>query len=387
MRERIAPEPHESASTLAAEYFDGQSARTHAVELSWSGPTLHILGEAIALDIAAADIRWSERTRHGPRVAHLAGGGALHCRDAPACDAWLRAAGHADSPVVHAQQSWPWVLASVAGLALLLTAMALWGVPWLSRAAVLAVPHSVDKGLGEATLATLDRHITQRSALDAVQQQRVREAFAMVVAAQPAGSVPAHELVFRRARDGNGIGANAFALPGGTVVMTDALVVLFEADPAVLSGVLAHELGHVQHRHGLRMVVQASLIGLLSSVVLGDFSSLLAAAPVVLGQASYSRDAEREADAFCAAFLKASGVSPAVMIELFERLSAARANRSTSQDAKDSGDANQAGRARGRATADAAAAWLGIAIASHPADSERIEFFRRAAAEAGHEGS
>jgi Zn-dependent protease with chaperone function len=355
---------------LAADYFDGASARAHAVTLRWSGPLLQVRGESIALDLDASAVSWSERTRHGPRVAHLKSGASLHCRDARACDAWLRAAGRTDSVVVRAQQSWRWVLAGLAGLALLLTLLGVWGVPGLARVALHAIAPSVDRELGQAALATLDKHLTQPSALPVAQQQRVRDAFARAVAAQPAGSVPGHELLFRRGRGKDGLGPNAFALPGGTMVMTDALVELFDADLDVLSGVLAHELGHLRHRHGMRMVLQASLIGLVSSLVLGDFSSLLAAVPVVLGQASYSRDAEREADAFCASFLKAAGISPAVMIGLFEKLAATRA--------KDSSDPNPTPGAKDRPAADAPS-WLGIAIGSHPHDPERIEFFRRTA--------
>ncbi len=374
--------PHAPA-TLAADYFDGQSARAHAVQLSRRGTQLHIRGEAIELDIAAGDVRWSERTRHGPRIGHLAGGGALHCRDAPAFDAWLRAAGHGDSAVVRAQQSWRWVLASVAALVVVLAALWVWGVPGASRLVLLAVPPSVDKSLGETTLSTLDQHLTAPSALDPARQQRIRESFVRAVQAQAAAqpgaaraasaAIPAHELVFRRGRDKSSLGPNAFALPGGTIVMTDALVELLDAQTDALSGVLAHELGHVHHRHGMRMVVQASLVGLLSSVVLGDFSSILAAAPVLLGQASYSRDAEREADAYCAAFLKAAGLSPGLMVGLFEKLGAARAQRNApAGEGRD--DPNR------RTTPEASPSWLGIAFASHPADRERIEFFRAAAA-------
>jgi Zn-dependent protease with chaperone function len=350
-----------AAASLAAEYFDGQSARAHAVTLTRLGPTLQIRGSGVALDVNAREVQWSERTRHGPRVAHLRNGGSLHCRDAAACDAWLRQFGHGDSPVVRAQQSWRWVLVSVVAFGLLVSALGIWGVPGLSRVAVRAIPHAVDKELGVSTLATLDEHVTQASALDAARQQRVRDAFARALAAQPAGSVAPHELQFRRERDKVRIGPNAFALPGGTMVMTDAMVELFEAEPDVLTGVLAHELGHVQHRHGMRMVVQASLIGLLSTLVLGDFSSILAAAPVVLGQASYSRAAEREADAHCAAFLRNAGISPAVMAGMFEKLNAKRPGPAKDRPAEDS------------------PSWLGIAIASHPDDRERIEYFRAAA--------
>lgn len=147
------------------------------------------------------------------------------------------------------------------------------------------------------------------------------------------------------------------------MVMTDQLAQAFETTPEVLTGVLAHELGHVQQRHGMRMVVQASVIGLVSSLVLGDFSTVLAGAPVMLGQQSYSRDAEREADAHSAVVLKAAGISPAVMVGFFEKMNAIRAEAGKSGDSVGSG-----------------ANLLGIAIASHPADEERIAFFRAAAA-------
>lgn len=344
------------ANALEAEYFDGRSARAQPVLLRWAGPVLQIRGDGVSIDVARRDIEWGERTRHGQRTARLRGAGSLLGRDAAHWDAWLRAAGRVESPVVFAQQSWRWTLAGVVALAMLVVAFAVWGVPLLSRAALVAIPPAVDRSVGESALAGLDRHLLQPTRLDAALQQRVGAAFSRALAAQPAGSVPAHTLVFRHSR----IGPNALALPGGTIVLTDQLALAFESEPEVLVGVLAHELGHVQHRHGMRMVVQASLIGLVTSVALGDFNSLLAAAPVLLGQQSYSRDAEREADAHSAALLRTAGISPAVMVGFFEKMAAQRR-------AKD-----------GVTGADDSSA-LGIAIASHPADAERIEFFRTAA--------
>jgi Zn-dependent protease with chaperone function len=287
----------------------------------------------------------------------LTGGGSLQGPDAARWDAWRRATGQRDTLVLIAQQSWRWTLASVATLVVLLVGMAVWGVPWLGRLALVAIPPNVDSRIGAATLSGLDRQLLQPSTLDSAQQQHVRDALERVLRRQPAGSVPMHTLVFRNSR----IGPNAFALPGGTLVMTDPLVRLFTDEPDVLAGVLAHELGHVKHRHGMRMVVQASVIGLLSTVVLGDFSSVLAGAPVLLGQQSYSRAAEREADAHCAAVLKAADVAPSVMVGFFEKINASRS------------DTEKAPAPQGGDTS-----WLGIAIASHPSDAERIAFFRAA---------
>ena len=161
-----------AAHSLQADYFDGRSARAQPVILRWNGPTLQIRGAGIALDVAARRVRWPERTRHGQRVAQLNDGGTLQARDAEAWDDWLRAGGQRESLVVSAQQSWHWTLGGVTALALLLAAMAVWGIPRLGRAALLAIPPSIDKGIGETTLAALDRDILQPSSLDAAQQDR-----------------------------------------------------------------------------------------------------------------------------------------------------------------------------------------------------------------------
>jgi predicted Zn-dependent protease len=86
---------------------------------------------------------------------------------------------------------------------------------------------------------------------------------------------------------------------------------------------------------------------------------VLAGVPALLGQMAYSRDAEREADAESVRLLRAAGLSPAVMVEFFERMQAWRDS--------------DAGRKLG-ADID-----VGIAFSSHPADAERIAFFRDAA--------
>ena len=334
---------------IAVEFFDGRSARARPARLGFDGTQLILRGADLERRFAPRALRWPERTRHGTRVAELPDGASLHCTDAAAWDRFAQRCGRGDSFVVRAQQSWRWVLASAAATIALLAALYVWGVPAAARAALAFVPPQVERRIGEAALAELDEELLQPSALDAPTQERIRSAFERVLAAQPAGSLPAHRIEFRRSR----IGPNAFALPDGSIVMTDELVALAGPQTDMLSGVLAHELGHVRQRHGMRMLLQASAVGVLASVVVGDFNTLLAAAPVVLGQAGYSRDAEREADDDAARLLRDAGVSPLVMVDFFEKMAE-----------------------RDRVPALAA---LGIAIASHPADAERIEFFRAAA--------
>lgn len=346
------------SATLPALYFDGTSARAHPVTLQLRGEALHLQGVGIDRSIALREVQWPERTRHGTRLAHFAGGGSVRSEDAAAWDAWRRGNGHTDSLVVRLQQSWRGVLASTLALLAVVVVLQQWGIPWAARSIVAVTPMSVDHSLGEAALVAMDQHLMRPSALAAPEQERIRQALTRALSALPSGSTPPWQLVFRR----SGIGPNAFALPGGTLVLTDELVELVGRDTEVITAVLAHEMGHVRHRHGARMLVQATVLGGLGAVFLGDFNTLLASVPVLLGQASYSRDAEREADAEAVRILRAASISPAVMVTLFDKL-AEKAQKA----------------AQGEGSASQADAWLGIAFASHPAEADRVRFFKEAA--------
>jgi Zn-dependent protease with chaperone function len=156
-------------------------------------------------------------------------------------------------------------------------------------------------------------------------------------------------------------------------------VELVGRDEKVITAVLAHELGHVRHRHGLRMLIQATALGGLAAVVVGDFSTVLAGVPVLLGEASYSRNAEREADQEAVRILKSAGISPAVMVTMFEKIAAQRSEAAKSGKAGKSGESVE-GAPPGDKLPEQES-WLGIAFASHPADAERIRYFTEAAAE------
>lgn len=369
-------EPTPAPATIDAAYFDGRSARARPVTLEVVSGRLLIVGEGVSMQLPLAEVRWPERTRHGPRVAQLRDGGSLQAQDALAWDRWARATGLHESLVVKAQQNWSSTILLVLALAVLGAAAYLWGVPWLGRSALAVIPHRVDRTIGEAAQQALDSHLLLPSNVPAQRQQQVREMFATAVArADPHHQLPAWELHFatsavlsgttpaaRRTR----LGPNAFALPGGIVYVTDDMLDLLLGRDDVLIGVLAHELGHVKRRHGMRLVVQATVLGAVSSLVWGDFSTLLAAVPVLLGQNAYSRDFEREADLDAIAMLRANGLSPAVMAELFERLAAKRAALARAA----SGAAAKDGLLDGD---------MGIAFASHPDDAERIQRFRDAA--------
>ena len=340
-----------------ADYFDGRHAKAHRVQVRVAGEQLVIAGDDVQRHVPLAGLQWPERTRHGARILQLPDGGALHCLDSLEWDTWsAAAAGRRDSLVVRVQQRWKWVMVSTLVLVCLIGLSYRHLLPWAARVVVAAMPETADVAIGDAALAQIDdAGVMLPTTLSTAQQEAVRAAFAQAVARLP--DAPAYRLEFRKST----IGPNAFALPGGAMVLTDELYLRVDGDKAVLIGVLGHELGHLRHRDGMRMLVQAGVLGAAAGVLYGDFSSLFAQIPVLLGQASYSRDAEHQADVESVRLMRANGISPAVMASFFEKVR---------QPAP--GDKNAKAGAMPQ---------MPIALASHPADADRIRFFEDAARE------
>lgn len=354
---------------IEADYFDGRQARAHRVRAHVSGGQLYLRGSGIAIAVPLAQVQWPPTGQRGTRLAHFASGASLQCADGTAWDAWAEASGLEASAVSRAEGSWRWVFVSVAVLVLLVGGMYVWGLPLLSRGVVALVPHSVDEKIGEVALESLPDEWLEPTRLPQEQQQRLRAAFdRSVQSAFAPGEAPGYTLRFHKSR----LGPNAFALPGGHIVMTDELVTLVNGHEDAIVGVLAHELGHVRHRHGMRALVQVTVLGAVSSLAFGDFSGLFAGLPVLLGHAGYSRDAEREADGEAIRIMHRAGLSPEAMVVFFEKIGAWADEKAAKKGAQNDRKKDAPGQAREESL-------LGIAFSSHPADAERIARFREAA--------
>lgn len=116
---------------------------------------------------------------------------------------------------------------------------------------------------------------------------------------------------------------NAFALPGGFVYVTRALLALAE-DEAEVAGVLAHEIGHITARHTAQRMTRSTIAGVLAAgvgLVLGsaDVANLagVGAGAVLAG---YSRGQELEADELAIRYLTAAGYDPFAMATFLETM-------------------------------------------------------------------
>ena len=325
-----------------ATHFDGRAGRGETVLIRVDGAALVIVGRGWTGRHPIRALAIAESFDRAPRMIGLPGGCTLEIPDPQrALPATLARAGVQPSWVVRLQSMWMAVLLALACL----VAGAAWayvdGVPVAARWVAQVLPAAWEKALGERALAIIDQNL-RPSGLPKADQARIAARFREAAAvAAPGVEV---RLLFR-AGD-----VNAFALPGGTIVIFDGIVELADDDDRVL-GVLGHELGHVVGRHPMRQLLQAvGLVG-FAAFVWSDFSTVAANIPVILGTMRYGRAFENEADAFSVEFMRRNARPVAALREMFERL----------QQVSGSG--------RGGAVPEF--------LSTHPGTAERIEWLRQ----------
>lgn len=302
-------------SPIRADYYDGKTSTGHAVSLLIGAGKLKLIGEQVNEVYELRRVRRSLRIADTPRWLYLPGGGACVTQDNDAVDRITRTRRY--DRVLQAWESRP----LLAAFAVTLVALGTWllidrALPVAADEIARRIPREAERVLGESTLQGMDRFLLKPSKLDAARQQALRAKFAAL--AERAGERTPYRLEFRE----SAIGANAFALPSGIIVMLDGLVKLARRDDEILA-VLAHELGHVHHRHTMRRLLESSATALVIAGLTGDIASttsLAAAAPTLLIQTKYSRDDEREADAYAIDLLQKGELNPRYLATMLGRL-------------------------------------------------------------------
>ena len=305
-----------------ANYFDGRSTRVRAVNLSVAGEDLIIAGEDVNFRVPFAEVKVDERLGRAPRRLRLKDGTFCEVRDLDALDTLLLSTAHRDGWVDRMQRHLQFVLFSIVACVALAAVAYKWVLPWVAAKGAHHLPPAIGKTLSVQTLKILDGKILMPSKIAEERRQALSAKFHAL--RLPEGGTPDSELLFR---DSPQLGANAFTLPDGTIIVLDDLLTAIGDDPHILA-VFAHELGHAHGRHGLQLLLQSSAVGAFWTLYIGDISNLLAAAPAALVQARYSQDLEKQADDYGAALLVQNGMSPALLAEALKKLADSHAGSS-----------------------------------------------------------
>ena len=369
------------AALIRARWYNGRSSRGRevlvALEPGARGPALRLH----VLDLAHAgsrrfehdEVTWPPQWSAGRAPARitlaLREHGSVEIDQPQAWQQALAAAGARTGLAQRMQTRWRVLLAVLLVALGGLLALYRWGTPWAAAQLARHVPLAWERSMSQQALLQVDQLWLKPSQLSAERQAGLRQRFdALLAQLAPAlkrypAYAPRYELQFRR-----GIGPNAFALPGGYVVMTDELVEtaarLGLPDEALL-GVLAHEIGHVEHRHGTRLIVEQGVLNVGLGLALGDVSSLVSMASTVLTGLAYRRQHEHESDCFALALMARAGHPTAPMAALLLGLTP--------------GEGEPDGRAERTDARSGMADWL----SSHPATPQRAARLRAGQACAG----
>ena len=116
---------------------------------------------------------------------------------------------------------------------------------------------------------------------------------------------------------------NAITLPGGKVYLFNGLL-QFAQEPDEIAGVLAHELGHVAGRDGLKQLIETGGSSFLLGLLFGDIAggSTVALGGRLLVDNAHTRQSERAADATSARIMTALGRSAVTMARFLTRVTA-----------------------------------------------------------------
>jgi Zn-dependent protease with chaperone function len=308
--------------SLRGYYYDGKtSAQVRAECRIYDNGAVHVHATedgAPLLILPRFELSASPRLANTIRHLYFPQGQTVATRDNQAVDEILKR--FRKRPRLHAvhllESRKRYILACALTLIAIMWTVGRYGVPAAAGIIARSLPQSVAQKAGSHTLDVLDRSVFKPSRIDERAQRRLQAHFQPLV--QDLSGLQL-QILFR---DGGRLGANAFALPSGAIVFTDRMVQLACTDDELLA-VLAHEAGHVAHRHGIRRIIQDSLLAFAIMAITGDASGtsqLFLGLPVALTELAYSREFEREADQYALDYLRLHGIPPHRFADLMRRL-------------------------------------------------------------------
>lgn len=294
-------------------YFDGQTAASHTVSIETGAGGIRVSGDSIknfswdypkltapiAPD-AGSQLRLSHASAPGQRLVIAAG---------PTADQILARAPHLTKNFSSARlwRSAGWIAAIVAGIAILFYGILTFAPQTLAR----AMPDEWRDRMGRNTEKSLVRSARQCS--NRAGQKALLKLVGKVAAGAdnpPDFSIRVYDMKMM----------NAFAVPGGRMVLTRGLLAKAHS-AAEVAGVVAHELGHIHNRHPEAALVRLLGIQLFISAASGggDAESIGNIAGIATFL-TYSRKAEEQADSYAQKILDATRIDTIGLIDFFRRV-------------------------------------------------------------------
>ncbi|EWH11522.1 M48 family peptidase [Catenovulum agarivorans DS-2] len=347
-----------------AYYSDGQSAQERSVDVRVVDGHLVFNCEQQQFCHDVKSCILSPKIGTTPQFIQLPCGGLLTSSEHSVLKQAFNKTPFVDSVSDRLEKHWRFALLSVIFSLFIVVNFVKYGIPYFADQAATLVSSQILDDASHASLQLLKDDLLTDSEITLERQQQIAELFYQLPA------VEAHSNSYRlHFYKGNELKANAFALPSGDIVLTDELVTNMPSNMHILA-ILAHEVGHVEQKHGLRNFFRQAGLFIVFSVLLGDIGDIsgsLTGLPMALLQLDFSREFEYEADQYSVEVLQARDLSPKLLIESFQRLEEIHLHDEGTHEQTDSKSAHSANA-------------LEIFM-THPLTENRIKNIERLAAE------
>lgn len=303
---------------LHGRYFEQGVSQAYEAKLIASALGTRLVVPETNLDIAVEIEEIGDRLGNIPRKIKLMDQGVFECPDNDVIDVFLGRENHFASRLSKAEGSYKFVIIAVIATFISIFGIYQYGLPAAASFAAHVTPTGVIELIDKNTKKTVDQVLFAESKLSSERKAELTALFAELV--EISGQTePPMKLEFR---DGGRLGANAIALPGGTIILTDQLEALVENDDEI-AGVFAHEIGHVEHKHSLRQIYRALGVAFMIAVIGGESDQIVEevlGAAVLIDSFSYTRDFETESDLHSVDVMLKAGRDPVAFVDLLDRI-------------------------------------------------------------------
>lgn len=312
----------EEPELINGAFYDGASAREHAVQITFAEHGLIIAAASLdgPVEWAYADMRnVADLANHKGAAFRVMGGlGRLNVTDEALAARLENLAPNlrkSDIPASMWKRIGMWGTGAIASVVVIVFVI----IPALANQLATMIPVEREIALGDVSLKQIERILgygeekslicTERKGQVALDKMTAR------LAAHFDSPYPLDIKVFNHEMP------NAFAVPGGHIVLFAGLIKAADS-PEEVAAVLGHEMGHVINRDPTRLALRsAGSVGILG-MVFGDFAGGAVALIIAerLIAADYSKEAEAGADMFAHKLMADAKLPSRPMADFFDKL-------------------------------------------------------------------
>ena len=362
---------------IKGSYFNGKTSEKKQLSLLYNEKGYIHFDKTDIDPVHFSDLNISSRIGNTARYINFPDGAQFESIENDAIDIMVKklSTGTNNTLAYKLESAKTFVLLTVVSVILFAWIFIQFGIPALSKQISEMLPEEASHHLGQGVLEVMDKSWFEPSQLSKVRQDELSTLFKSLT--KNISGSENYNLVFRL---GGKIGANAFALPNGTIVFTDELIELSENN-LELGSIMLHEIGHLQSRHSLRATIQQFSLAMFAMVITGDVStssSIVTAIPLMLVESGFSQEMETEADSFAFNYMRKHEVDTNYFATMMQKLEASYlpAYQECKKKEKKNSDTECINQALTLSKENTSSENIMSYFSTHPSSEQRIDRFK-----------